>query len=204
MAPSSSDKSGDPERRAQILDCAEKLLSHYGPAKTTIGDIAREAGIGIGSVYLEFGSKDEIIGELAGRRHGRVLAAMRAAAAHGSYAERLTHALEARIQAFFELATQGMHACDLVFCKSAPVKSAYGRFREDELKFVAELLREGTRAGELDVKQPKRAAELDPARLRDVQPALGVRAGPARGARLRSSDERALAHGDAAPALTKS
>ena len=158
--PSNGDKSGDPERRAQILDCAEKLLSHYGPSKTTIGDIAREAGIGIGSVYLEFGSKDEIIGELAGRRHGRVLAAMRAAAAHGSYAERLTHALEARIHAFFELATQGMHACDLVFCKSAPVKIAYGRFREDELTFVAELLREGTRAGELDVKQPKRAAEL--------------------------------------------
>jgi AcrR family transcriptional regulator len=161
MAPSGNgDKNGDPERRAQILDCAEKLLSHYGPAKTTIGDIAREARIGIGSVYLEFSSKDEIIGELARRRHGRVLAAMRAAAVHGSYAERLTHALEARIQAFFELATQGMHACDLVFCKSEPVKNAYGRFREDELAFVAELLREGTRAGELEVKQPKRAAEL--------------------------------------------
>jgi AcrR family transcriptional regulator len=158
--PDSGEKNGDPERRAQILDCAEKLLSHYGPAKTTIGDIAREAGIGIGSVYLEFSSKDEIIGELAGRRHGRVLAAMRAAASRGSYAERLTHALEARIHAFFELATQGMHACDLVFCKSAPVKDAYGRFREDELEFVAELLRDGARAGELEVKQPKRTAEL--------------------------------------------
>jgi AcrR family transcriptional regulator len=160
MAPPGSEKSSDPERRAQILDCAEKLLSHYGPAKTTIGDIAREAGIGIGSVYLEFSSKDEIIGELAGRRHGRVLAAMRAAASRGTYADRLTHALEARIQVFFELATQGMHACDLVFCKSAPVKNAYGRFREDELAFVAELLRDGTRAGELEVKQPKRTAEL--------------------------------------------
>ena len=152
--------SSETERRSQILDCAEKLLSHYGAAKTTIGDIAREAGIGIGSVYLEFGSKDEIIGELAVRRHRRVLEAMRRAGERGSYAERLTRALEARIQALFELSTQGMHACDLVFCKSAPVKIAYGRFREDEMKFVAELLREGTRAGELDVKQPKLTAEL--------------------------------------------
>jgi len=152
--------SSDPGRRSQILDCAEKLLAHYGPGKTTIGDIAREAGIGIGSVYLEFGSKDEIIGELAERRHRRVLEAMRKAAAHGSYAERLARALEARIQALFELSTQGMHACDLVFCKSTPVKIAYGRFREDEMKFVAELLRDGTQAGELDVKQPKRVAEL--------------------------------------------
>jgi AcrR family transcriptional regulator len=159
-ASTSTDKSSDPERRAQILDCAERLLSHYGPAKTTIGDIAREAGIGIGSVYLEFESKDEIIGELAGRRHQRVLEAMRAAAQRGSYAERLTRALEARIHALFELSGQGVHACDLVFCKSMPVKVAYGRFREEELKLVAELLREGTRGGELDVKQPKRAAEL--------------------------------------------
>jgi len=160
MAPQHPEKGGDPERRAQILDCAEKLLAHYGPGKTTIGDIAREAGIGTGSVYLEFESKDEIIAELAGRRHGTVLAAMRAAALEGSYAERLMHALEARIHAFFEVANQGAHACDLVFCKSTAVKNAYGRFREDELRFVAELLREGTRAGELDVKQPKRAAEL--------------------------------------------
>jgi AcrR family transcriptional regulator len=160
VPPSPSDKTTTPERRAQILDCAEKLLSHYGPAKTTIGDIAREAGIGIGSVYLEFGSKDDIIGELAGRRHRRVLDAMRRAAERGAYAERLTRALEARIHALLELSGEGMHACDLVFCKSAPVKTAYGRFREDETKLVAELLRDGTEAGELDVKQPKRAAEL--------------------------------------------
>jgi AcrR family transcriptional regulator len=158
--PANPDRASDPERRAQILDCAEKLLAHYGPSKTTIGDIAREAGIGTGSVYLEFESKDEIIAELASRRHGTVLAAMRAAARHGTYAERLTRALEARVHAFFEVATEGAHACDLVFCKSAPVKTAYGRFREDELRFVAELLKEGTQAGELDVKQPKRAAEL--------------------------------------------
>jgi AcrR family transcriptional regulator len=159
VPPTPSEKSL-PERRAQILDCAEKLLAHYGPAKTTIGDIAREAGIGIGSVYLEFESKDAIVGELAGRRHRRVLEAMRQAAGHGSYAERLSRALEARIEALFELSAQGMHACDLVFCKSTPVKTAYGQFREDETKLVAELLRDGSKAGELDVKQPRRAAEL--------------------------------------------
>jgi len=157
---SPASKTSIPERRAQILDCAERLLAHYGPSKTTIGDIARETGIGIGSVYLEFGSKDDIIGELARRRHERVLEAMRRAAARGSYAERLTRVLEARVQTLFELSGEGMHACDLVFCKSAAVKTSYGRFREDELELVAELLRDGTKAGELEVKQPKRAAEL--------------------------------------------
>jgi AcrR family transcriptional regulator len=160
VSASPGSKSSIPERRAQILDCAEKLLAHYGPGKTTIGDIARETGIGIGSVYLEFGSKDDIIGELASRRHQRVLEAMRRAAAQGSYAERLTGALEARIQTLFELSGQGIHACDLVFCKSAAVKASYGRFREDELELVAQLLRDGTKAGELEVRQPKRVAEL--------------------------------------------
>ena len=70
------DKQSDPVRRAEILAVAEKLFKHYGPSKTTIGDIAREAGIGVGSVYLEFCSKDEIVGELATRRHDRVLAAL--------------------------------------------------------------------------------------------------------------------------------
>lgn len=156
----SKEERSDPERRALILDSAEKLLSHYGPQKTTIGDIAREAGIGVGSVYLEFCSKDEIVGELAARRHRHVLDAMREAAARGPYVERLTRALEARIRVLFELSSKGAHSCDLVLCSSQPVKLAYGRFREDELAFVAELLDAGTRAGELDVKQPKRAAEL--------------------------------------------
>ncbi len=156
----SRDKNSDPERRAQILDSAERLLSHYGPAKTTIGDIAREAGIGVGSVYLEFGSKDEIVGELSARRHRHVLAAMREAAASGPYAERLAHALEARIQAMLELSKEGAHSCDLVLCSSSPVKAAYGRFREEEIAFVAKLLEDGTRAGELCVKQPRKTAEL--------------------------------------------
>jgi AcrR family transcriptional regulator len=158
--PATPDQKSDPKRRKLILDAAEKLLSHYGPQKTTINDIAREAGIGTGSVYLEFCSKDEIVGELSWRRHRRVLDAMREAAAKGSYAERLTRALEARIRALLEMSREGAHSCDLVLCKSQPVQKAHGRFREDELAFVAELLAAGTQAGELEVKEPRKAAEV--------------------------------------------
>lgn len=158
--PSTTDQKSDPERRQLILEAAEKLLSHYGPQKTTINDIAREAGVGVGSVYLEFESKDEIVGELSWSRHRRVLDAMREAAAKGSFTERLKRALEARIRVLLEMSKEGAHSCDLVLCKSQPVKLAHGRFREDELAFVAELLAEGTKAGELEVKEPRLAAEL--------------------------------------------
>jgi AcrR family transcriptional regulator len=153
-------KALEPDRRCAILEAAERLFRHYGVAKTTIGDVARETGIGVGSVYLEFSSKDEIVSELASRRHNDVLGAMKRAAARGSYAERLSAALEARIEALFALNGQGAHSCDLVLCPSQAVKTVYGRFRDEELGFVSQLLEEGTRAGELSVSDPKRTAEL--------------------------------------------
>jgi|ERR1043166_3451712 AcrR family transcriptional regulator len=55
-------KDGTPPRstRDAILDATDKLLSLYGYKKMTIDDLAREVGIGKGSVYLHFKSKEEI------------------------------------------------------------------------------------------------------------------------------------------------
>jgi AcrR family transcriptional regulator len=43
-----------------ILDATEELLTRYGYKKMTIDDLAREVGIGKGTVYLHFPSKEEI------------------------------------------------------------------------------------------------------------------------------------------------
>ena len=48
------------EIREALLDKAESLLASYGYKKMTIDDLAREVGIGKGSVYLHFTSKEEI------------------------------------------------------------------------------------------------------------------------------------------------
>lgn len=157
---SAKSRGADPERRAGILAAAERLFRHYGPLKTTIGEIAREAGIGVGSVYLEFGSKDDIVGELSGRRQHHVLSEMQRAGARGAFAERICRALEARVVALFELSRQGAHSCDLVLCSAAAVKSAHGRFRNDELAYVTELIEKGRKAGEFSVDDPARVAQL--------------------------------------------
>jgi AcrR family transcriptional regulator len=47
--------------REAILDATDLLLSRYGYKKMTIDDLAREVGIGKGSVYLHFSSKEEIV-----------------------------------------------------------------------------------------------------------------------------------------------
>ena len=44
----------------QILDATDKLLARSGFKKMTIEDLANEVGIGKGSVYLHFASKEDI------------------------------------------------------------------------------------------------------------------------------------------------
>ena len=43
--------------RTSILDAAEELFGRFGYRKTTVQEIAEEAGIGKGSIYLHFESK---------------------------------------------------------------------------------------------------------------------------------------------------
>ena len=46
--------------RDLILDAADRLLARYGYQKMTIDDLAREVGIGKGTVYLHFNSKEDV------------------------------------------------------------------------------------------------------------------------------------------------
>jgi AcrR family transcriptional regulator len=149
----------EPARRALILAAADRLLRHYGAQKTTVSDVAREAGVGVGSVYLEFPSKEAIVEELSRGRHREVLDAMHAAAAaRRPFGERLTGCIDARLDAFYALIDGGTHACDLVHCVSAAVKTAQVSFHHAERALVADLLRRGAEAGELDAPDPEAAA----------------------------------------------
>jgi AcrR family transcriptional regulator len=52
------------QRENRILDVATKLLLHYGYDKTTVNDIAREAGVAKGTIYLHFDSKETLFNAL--------------------------------------------------------------------------------------------------------------------------------------------
>ena len=45
---------GRDDARDTILDAADGLIQRFGYQKTTVDDIAREAGIGKGTIYLHF------------------------------------------------------------------------------------------------------------------------------------------------------
>lgn len=83
---------------ARILDATSRLLARYGYSKTTIDDVAREAGIGKGSVYLHFASKEEIVLSLVDRAVQEVLDELRTIAAEdASAADRMRRMLAVRV-----------------------------------------------------------------------------------------------------------
>ena len=93
----------DPADR--ILDAADRLLGRFGYRKMTVDDLAREAGIGKGTVYLSFRSKEEValgcIDRMAERLRLRLAAI---AAESGPPADRLRRILVLRVMHRFDYA----------------------------------------------------------------------------------------------------
>jgi Transcriptional regulator len=52
------------ERRAQILNLAKKRFERFGFNKTTVDEIAKDAGISKRTLYQEFENKEKILEEL--------------------------------------------------------------------------------------------------------------------------------------------
>jgi AcrR family transcriptional regulator len=64
-------KSDNEVREQRILDSAANLIAHYGYDKTTVSDIANEAHISKGAIYLHFQSKEELFEALLLREMSR-------------------------------------------------------------------------------------------------------------------------------------
>jgi AcrR family transcriptional regulator len=128
-------------RRDCILEAARVLFSHYGVKKTSVADIASKADVAVGSVYLEFHTKDAIVAALAEERHRRVLEAQSALlACDDAPSVCLARALDARVKAFRDVARGGNHESELFHCARECVEKAHARFRELEEALYTEYL----------------------------------------------------------------
>src|SRR2546421_5275089 len=89
--------------RDAILNATDRLLARFGFKKMTIEDLAREVGIGKGSVYLHFPSKEEIalshIDRLIERLKERLRSISRG---NGSVEEKLRQMLVERVTYRFD------------------------------------------------------------------------------------------------------
>jgi AcrR family transcriptional regulator len=75
--------------REAILQAAERVFTRAGFYTTRMADIAREAGVGVGTLYNYFESKELIFSEIIAARHGEFKSAVEAAATADDPIERL-------------------------------------------------------------------------------------------------------------------
>jgi len=64
-------------RREEILDAARRVFAERGFRGTTIADIAEEANIALGTIYLYFSSKEDVFGALNQRFNEVITSATR-------------------------------------------------------------------------------------------------------------------------------
>lgn len=149
-----------PATRDLILDAANRLLGRHGFKKTTLDDLAREAGVGRRTIYLHFESKEEVALASIDRVVERLCVRLEALASDsGPTATRLRAMLAERVLFRIDAVRDHYHALDELF---AVLRPAYMRRRErylaTEAAIFERVLREGKASGELALIDPKRAA----------------------------------------------
>jgi len=150
----------DPETRNRLLDAADRLLARHGFRRMTIEAVAIEAGIGKGSVYLHFESKEEVALSCIDRMAETLAVRLeRLASQGGPVLPRLRAMLRTRVLDRFDYARHHARSIDekLAVMRQNLLERRRLHF-ELEAEILTRLIGEGIRSGELRRVVPKRAA----------------------------------------------
>jgi AcrR family transcriptional regulator len=143
-----------------ILDAIERLLARYGYKKTTMDDLAGEAGIGKGTIYLYFPSKEEVALQSIDRVVERVQDRLRAIAdTRIGVAEKLRQMIRERILQRFDSVQAYAQSLDDLFESLRPAyMERRERYFQAEAKIFAKVLAEGRRRGVIAVDDVRATA----------------------------------------------
>ena len=131
------------DKRDRILDAAQSLFVRYGVKRTSIDDVAREAGIAKGTVYLSFESKAALFAAIADRLCANTLAdARRIILAATPLTERLVGMLDCYIGATHRLVAQSPHIAELTASKEALSAAAFDTLDRHIRSLLSALLSE--------------------------------------------------------------
>ena len=147
--------------REAILDATDRLLARFGYRKMTVEDIAAEAGIGKGTVYLHFSSKEEVVLSHVDRivdrlkqQHLEVIAR-----SENTAPERIRQMLLARVLFRFDSIqhyTQSLN--DLLAALRPGLLARRAKYFEAEARIFARVLAEGRKAKEFQFQNEMAAA----------------------------------------------
>jgi AcrR family transcriptional regulator len=137
------------EARERLLDAAERCFTRWGPAKTTLEDIAEEAGVSRATVYRYLTSRVDLIIDLNIRNSRRGQQSLDARlGAHVTHGQRLVEIILLGRDWILEFGDPGLaHTLASSERFTAHSRDAYARFLDDLV--LAGELRDGISVAEL-------------------------------------------------------
>ena len=143
--------------RDLILDAVDVLLAKFGYRKMTMEDVARQVGIGKGTIYLHFPGKEELILSHIDRIADRIAAKLREIAGSSDTPDRrirkmLVHRVLFR---FDSVAQYSQNLSDLLSSVRTALLTRREAHFEKEAAVIEDILREGARLGSLECPDPR-------------------------------------------------
>jgi TetR/AcrR family transcriptional regulator, fatty acid metabolism regulator protein len=155
--PDRSDRSGG-DKRERILAAAERIFARHGFFAARVSEIAKEAGVADGTIYLYFKSKDDLLISLFENRMSQVNDALRSAIADRAPAEQL----RAFIRAYLQLVSDEPAAVEVLTIELRQSSKFMKEYENpqfaDFLRMLGGIIADGQASGELDATIPSHIA----------------------------------------------
>jgi TetR/AcrR family transcriptional regulator, fatty acid metabolism regulator protein len=146
------------DKRERILAAAERIFARHGFFAARVSEVAKEAGVADGTIYLYFKSKDDLLISLFENRMASVNEQLRAAIADLPPGEQL----RAFIRAYLRMVSDEPTAVEVLTIElrqSSKFMKEYDNPRfADFLRMLGGIIADGQARGELDAAIPSHVA----------------------------------------------
>lgn len=149
------------EKHDKIVEAAAARFRYYGIRKTTMQEIAEDAAVAVGTLYLYFSNKDALVAacaeEFAARHQQQATEIL---SSDLGPQEKLRAYVVARFRQAEETRTASPHAAEIT---QAVLRVKPERIREEGemmMEVIGQILTEGKRQGVFEVAEPARDAKV--------------------------------------------
>ena len=137
-------------RADQIADAALRLFARYGYKRSSMDDIAREAGLAKATLYLHFKGKDDVFRSMLRLLMRRVEARCREVAAmDAAFADRLAAFLQAHHGQIYASFGTGEHLAEMKAVMTTVAADELQAFEQIFISFAGDLLAQARERGEV-------------------------------------------------------
>jgi TetR/AcrR family transcriptional regulator, fatty acid metabolism regulator protein len=154
---SAADRSSD--KRERILSAAERIFARHGFFAAKVSDVAKEAGVADGTIYLYFKSKDDLLISLFERRMQQVNETLRKAVEPVSSPR---EQLRAFVQAYLQLVHDEPAAAEVLTIELRQSSKFMKEYENPEfadfLRMLGGIIAAAQERGELDSGIPSHVA----------------------------------------------